>query len=135
VYPSELGAGTVTVRFMRDDDVDPIPDAGEIASVLAYIEARRPVTAQVTVVAPIATPLNFTIFATPNTASVKAAIESGLSDLLRREAVPGGTILISHIRETISVASGETNHTMSSPAADVTRSIGQIATMGIITWA
>jgi uncharacterized phage protein gp47/JayE len=32
-YPLELGAGTVTVRFVRDDDASPIPDAGEVAAV------------------------------------------------------------------------------------------------------
>lgn len=135
VYPSELGPGTVTVRFVRDDDASLIPDAGEVAAVQAYIDARRPVTAQVTVVAPIAAPLDFTIFVTPNTAAVKAAVEAELRDLLRREATPGGTILVSHIREAISIAAGETNHTMSVPAADVTHTAGQIATMGTITWA
>jgi uncharacterized phage protein gp47/JayE len=86
-------------------------------------------------VAPVAVPLNFTIFVTPNTADVKAAVTAELTDLLRREAVPGGTILLSHIREAISIATGETNHTISVPAADVAHTTGQIATMGTITWA
>jgi uncharacterized phage protein gp47/JayE len=135
VYPLELGPGTVTVRFVRDDDASLIPDVTEVAAVQTYIDARRPVTAQVTVVAPVAVPLNFTIFVTPNTADVKAAVTAELTDLLRREAVPGGTILLSHIREAISIATGETNHTISVPAADVAHTTGQIATMGTITWA
>ncbi len=134
-YPQELGVGTVTVRFVRDDDASIIPDAGEVSTVQAYIDARRPVTAQVTVVAPVAAPLDFTIAVTPNTAAVKAAVEAELTDLLRREAEPGATILLSHIREAISIAAGETNYTMTAPAADVTHTTGQIATMGTITWA
>jgi uncharacterized phage protein gp47/JayE len=135
VYPQELGIGTVTVRFVRDDDASIIPDAAEVASVQDYIDARRPVTADVTVVAPVAVPLDFTIAVTPNTAAVKAAVQAELTDLLRREAEPGGTILLSHIREAISIAAGETNYTMTAPAADVTHTTGQMATMGTITWA
>jgi uncharacterized phage protein gp47/JayE len=135
VYPQELGLGTVTVRFVRDDDVSIIPDAGEVAAVQAYIDARRPVTAAVTVAAPTAVPLDFEISGlNPNNTTVKAAIEAELEDLLRREAEPGGTILISHIREAISVAAGEYDHVLVSPSANVTHTTGQLATMGTITW-
>ncbi|HEU4708293.1 MAG TPA: baseplate J/gp47 family protein, partial [Methylophilaceae bacterium] len=134
VYPNELGLGTVVVRFVRDDDASIIPDAGEVTTVQDYIDARRPVTADVTVVAPTAVPLDFTIELTPNTSTVKAAVQAELEDLLKREAEPGGTILLSHIREAISIAAGEENYTMSSPSADVTHSTGEIATMGTITW-
>lgn len=135
VYPMELGLGTVTVRFVRDDDASLIPDAGEVATVYDYIEARRPVTAQLTVVAPVAVPLNFTITATPNTTEVRTAIETELRDLIRRESEPGGTILLSHIREAISIAAGETNYVMTSPSADVTNTTGNMTTFGTITWA
>jgi uncharacterized phage protein gp47/JayE len=135
VYPQENGLGTVVVRFMRDGDASPIPDTAEVAAVQAYIDERRPVTAMVGVVAPVAAPLNFTILPTPNTAAVKAAIEAELADLLLREAEPGGTILLSHIRAAISTAAGETNYTMTAPSADVTHTTGQIATMGTLTWA
>ena len=141
VYPLELGAGTVTVRFVRDDDASPIPDAAEVAAVQAYIDALRPVTAAVTVVAPVAVPLNFTISGlTPDTAAIRAAVEAELADLLRREAEPEGgagegTILLSHIREAVSLAAGEADHVLVSPAANVTHTLGQIATMGTVTWA
>lgn len=134
VYPQELGLGTVTVRFVRDNDVSLIPDAAEVLSVQQYIDARRPVTANVNVVAPVAVALNFSISVTPNTLAVKAAVESELIDLIRRESEPGGTILLSHIREAISIAAGESNYTMTTPSADVTRSVGQMTTMGTITW-
>ncbi len=134
-YPNELGVGTVTVRFTRDDDASIIPDAAEVAAVQAHIDPLRPVTAALTVVAPIAVPLNFTITLAPNTAAVQAAVAAELADLLRREAEPGGTILLSHIREALSVAAGETNHVLTAPAADVTHTTGQLATMGTLTWA
>lgn len=138
VYPGELGLGTVTVRFVRDDDgagAAIIPDAAEVAEVQAHIDAVRPVTAQVTVVAPIAVPLNFQIQGlTPNNATVQAAVQAELQDLLLREAVPGGTILLSHIRAAISAAAGETDYVLLSPSSNVTNTTGNMSTMGTITW-
>jgi uncharacterized phage protein gp47/JayE len=134
VSPGELGAGTVVVRFVRDYDDSMIPDAGEVATVQAYIDVRRPVTAQVTVAAPAAVPLDFTIAVTPNTQAVKDAVEAELADLISREAVPGGTLYLSHIQATISGAAGETNYTLTAPSADVVSAAGQITTMGAITW-
>lgn len=135
IYPGEQGSGTVVLRFMRDDDTaSPIPDAGEVSAVQAALDALRPVTAALTVVAPVAVPLNFTIQLTPDTAAVRAAVQAELADVLRREAEPGGTILITHLREAVSVAAGETDHVMTLPAANVPHTTGQIATMGVITW-
>lgn len=134
VYPAELGLGTVTVRFVRDDDASPIPDAGEVAAVQAYIDALRPVTAQLTVVAPVAVPLNFTIDLVPDTAANRAAVEAELRDMLLRESEPGATILLSHIREAISLATGESDHILTVPAANVAHTVGQMATFGAITW-
>lgn len=134
-YPDELGLGTVTVRFARDLDASPIPDAGEVAAVQAYIDARRPVTAKVTVVAPVAVPLNFTITGlTPSNATVQAAVQAELADLLLREAVPGGTLLLSHLRAAISAAAGETDYVLTAPAANVVNTTGNMSTMGTITW-
>ncbi len=137
VLPLHLGAGTVGVTFVRDDDSGSIiPSAGEVATVQAYIDdpSRRPVTADVTVFAPTAVPLNFTIAVTPNTTAVKAAVEAELEDLIYREAEPGGTILLTHINEAISLATGETDHTLTVPAANVTVTSSQLSTMGTITW-
>jgi len=138
VYPAELGLGTVTVRFVRDNDgtgTAIIPDVGEVAAVQAYIDARRPVTAQLTVVAPAAVPLNFTIQGlVPATLTVQAAVQAELADLLLREAVPGGIILLSHIRAAISAAAGETDYVLIAPLANVTNSTGNVSTMGAITW-
>lgn len=134
-YPLEMGEGTVVVRFVRDNDAGSIiPDAGEVATVQAYIAARRPATAVVTVVAPVAAPIAYTIHLNPDTPAIRLAVTAQLTDLLTREAIPGGTILYSHIQEAISVAAGEFDHTLTVPAADVTNATGLIATMGVITW-
>ena len=75
-----------------------------------------------------------TIALTPSTAAVKSAVAAELADVLQREAYPGGTILLSHLREAISVAAGETNNVLTAPTADVTHSAGQMAVLGAITW-
>lgn len=135
-YPLAMGPGTVTVTFVLDGETDIIPDAGKVAEVQAYIDdpSRRPVTADVTVFAPVAVPLNFTIELTPDTAEVRLEVENSLRELLKRDAEPGGTILISRIREAVSVASGESDNVVSVPAANVTHDAGEIATFGAITW-
>ncbi|HYF35448.1 MAG TPA: baseplate J/gp47 family protein, partial [Prosthecobacter sp.] len=100
----------------------------------------RPVTAEVFVEAPVAVPLNFTIRlknaagATESSATIRAAVEAELEDLIRRDAEPGGTILFSRIREAISTAAGEFDHSITVPAADITHDDDEIATMGTITW-
>lgn len=134
-YPLEGGPGTVTVRFMRDNDTpSPIPSAGEVSAVQAVIDELRPVTANVTVAAPTAAALNFTIHVSPDTSEVRAAVEASLRDLIFREAEPGGTLLLSHIREAISGAAGEADSVVSAPAANVVAAAGAISTMGTITW-
>jgi len=137
VLPAYLGLGTVGVTFVRDNDVGSIiPDAGEVTDVQDYIDdpTRRPVTADVTVYAPAAVPIAFTINVTPNTTAVKAAVQAELEDLILREAEPGGTILLTHIEEAISLAAGETDHALTVPAANVTVTTAQLSTMGTITW-
>jgi len=133
VSPSELGAGTVVVRFVRDEDASIIPDAGEVAEVQDYIDTVRPVTAAVSVFAPVAVPLNFTLSVTPDTTAVRDAVEAELEDMLL-DASPGGTVLLSEIRTAIGIAAELTDYTLTSPAADVTHAAGELATLGVITW-
>lgn len=135
VYPEELGAGTVTVRVVSDTAAAGlIPSAPKIAEVQTWIDARRPVTANPTVVAPIAAPLNMSIQLLPSSQAIRDAVTAEIADLLRREAVPGGTILLTHLREAISIAAGETDHVLISPVANVTHATGLIAVPGVITW-
>jgi uncharacterized phage protein gp47/JayE len=137
VYGQEVGAGTVTVRFVRDNDgagAAIIPDAGEIAAVQAYLDARRPVTATVFAAAPTADVLNFTIHVVPDTSATRAAVQAELADLLQRDSSPGSTTLLSQIRVAVGLAAGVTDFSITAPAADVTHLTGHMATMGAITW-
>lgn len=136
VYPQELGLGTVTVRFMMDDTYDDgIPLEADVTAVQTALDLLRPVTADLTVVAPVAVPLNITTLSiTPSTTTIQTAIEAEIADLILREATPGATILISHLREAISIAAGETDHALTNPSADITHATGEIAVVGTYPW-
>ena len=134
VYPLAGGPGTVTVRFVRDDDASAIPSSGEVSEVQSYIDARRPVTATVTVAAPTALAVDPQITITPDTPEVRAAVEAELLDFIRREGSPGGRLYLSRLREAVSSAAGESDNTVVSPTADVVPAAGQIPTLGAISW-
>lgn len=131
-----LGPGTVGLAFVRDGDTPSIiPDAGEVAQVQDYIDARRPLTENFTAFAPNTAPLNPTIdLLGVDNVDVRAAVQAELEDLLFREASPGGIILLSHIQEAISIAAGEFDHVLVSPVADFNPGAGNLTVLGTITW-
>lgn len=138
VLPKWMGDGTVGLTFVCDDDPGGvIPSPTKVADVQAYIEAdhRKHVTAELFVFAPTAVVLDLTIAGLdPSTPAIKAAVEAEIRDLLRREAAPGATILLSHLREAISTALGERDHQLTHPTASVTHAAHEMAVMGTITW-
>lgn len=132
-YPLYLGAGTVGVTFVVEDG--PIPGTDKVAEVQAHIDEMRPVTAEVTVFAPVPVGVDFEISGlVPDTSAVRAAVETELAALIEREAEPAGAIPLSHVREAVSAAAGEEDHTLVSPASDVVMGAGEYPVMGTVTW-
>jgi uncharacterized phage protein gp47/JayE len=129
-----LGPGTVGLFVMRDKDVVPVPNPAQLAEVKAYIEAPRPVTAELYVLPPVLRPVLYSIHAVPDTSAVRAAVEVQLRDLHQREAGLGDTLLITHIREAVSGSAGETDHQLTAPVADQVPTTNEILTFGGITW-
>lgn len=135
VTPLVMGPGTVGVSFVVDNDPGSIfPDAPKIAEVQAYIEDLQPVTMDLYVYAPTDYPVNMTIELTPDTAQIRAAVTAELTDMFKRDAEPGGTILLSHVHEAISIAAGETDHVLTGMVANVTAPAGALPRLGVITW-
>lgn len=135
VTPPDEDSVMVTVHFVRDDESPITPDAGEIATMQAYLEERRPLGSRVVAVAPTLVPLDITVNnLSPDTPAVRAAVEAEHADMILRDAEPGGTILISRIREAVSIASGESDHEITDPPANVTHSAGELATPGTVTY-
>jgi len=132
--PRYMGLGTVGVFFMRDDDLNPVPDEQACALVRAHIESRRPVTAELYVLAPKPRPIDFDIRLSPDDEATRQAVVESLSDLLEREGELGVTVLESHLRYAISGARGERDHKLLQPADDVALQPNEIPVMGEVTW-
>lgn len=129
----------VGVTFVRDNDVDIIPSAGEITQVQEYLDTKKPNIAVVVVYALTANPINAAIESLvidddAILADVKDAIDAEGKDMLRRLAGPGVTIQRSNIIEAISLAPGEKSHSLTTPAGNHTSSATQIATWGTPTY-
>lgn len=133
--PLENGDGTVVVRFVCDGEDSLIPTSEKVAEVQAYIANLQPATAKVTIIAPQNYPIAFNFSSlSPNDETTRAKIKAELEALFARESEPGGTVLLSHIRATISSVSGENDFTLVSPSSNVVVPNGYIATVGGITW-
>lgn len=96
VDESTPAIGQVTMRFMRDNDVDPIPSAADVTQVKTAVLAIKPAhtaDADVFVSAPVAVPTNFTFSAlSPDTTSMRAAITSQLTDFFKRNTTVGVSV-------------------------------------------
>lgn len=149
VGPQALGPGTVVIYIVSDDENPITPSPAKITEVAESIEILRPVTANVTVIAPVLLPLNMTIELKPNTAAVQAAIKAEIEDLILRESAlagsyksPGvlntGKILLSKINEAISIALNEEDHNITiingGAPGDITPATGELIVLGAITW-
>ena len=145
VAPEEQGPGTVIVRFMMDDvraaeqgipqGGDSPSPSGDQALVFDAIEPVRPVTAEVFVVAPLPVPVSVVLTGlSPNTPTIRAAIETALREMLLRRAHPGVTLSRSWVAEAVSVAIGEDSHQLTSPAADIPHAAGEMPVFGMVTF-
>jgi len=146
VFVQEItpAVGQVTVYFMRDNDISPIPSGTEVAAVKAALDAIRPATSDtddVIVLAPTAVPTNFTFTAiSPDTASMRTAIEANLDELFSERTEIGVDVTEDSFRSaifnTVDTETGErlVSFTLSAPAADITISAGEIGTLGTVAF-
>ncbi|TCR60931.1 baseplate J/gp47 family protein [Bosea sp. BK604] len=91
--PMEMGAGSVTVRFMMDElrasnDGFPLPE--DVEAVQAHIDALRPVSVKdLFVLAPISEPINFTISGlVTDSAETRFNLEAAVAAMLNERARP-----------------------------------------------
>lgn len=127
--------GFVTVWIVADANTPTIAaTASQIAEVEGIIAIRRPITARPRVLVPSLVPLDLTLSISPDTPAVRAAVEAALADRIRQDAVPGGSIRLSRLREAISAAPGEDYHSLTLPASDPTAGPGELYTLGEVTW-
>jgi len=146
------GAGTVRVLFMMDDAYnDGVPLAGDVTRVREYLELVKPASAQLTVAAPTAQPINITITGLePSNAATQNAIRAELASAFERLGrVAGGdtfhaampylatpfSFSVSWIWQAVANATGEQRHTIAAPSSDVAIAAGNVPTLGTVTFA
>ena len=132
--PRWMGPGTFGLAFVRDGDLDIIPTPAQVAEVQAHLERRRPVTAEVYALAPVARAIHFSLHLVPDGLALRAAVTQALRGLIVDEGGPGQTLKISRLRAAISNTPGETDHVLSVPAADVLMAANEVAVPGVMTW-
>ncbi len=130
--------GNVAVGILTDDAPGgPIPSGAKVAEVQSLLDdgSHAPVGVNVTVYAPTQQLLNAQIqLIGADTQVIRDAIDLNLKDVLREVVKPGGTVPISRIREAISTAPGEVDHSLVSPVADIVLGAGEILALGTTTW-
>jgi uncharacterized phage protein gp47/JayE len=124
---TEMGIGTVTVRFMMDElraDQDGFPNGGDIIMVEKYLDTVRPVAIKdFFVESPVPEPIYLTIRSlVDDTESAREEIVISIEDMLRARAapahsvngqmVPGTTIYAAWISEAISEVTGVISFTL-----------------------
>lgn len=134
VFEQYLGPGSVGVTFVRDNDTSIFPSADEVATVQAYIDTVKPVTANAYVFAPTAHEITLSIQLANATDTLKSIIQSALTAYLLEYGVPNTTIYLSKLSQVIAEVPGVVDHTLVSPTSNITIAKNEFATLGTITW-
>ena len=144
VFEVTPATGQVTIYFMRDNDLNPIPSGPQVTEVKNAILTIKPAnTSDVDVIvsAPTAVPTTFTFTAiSPNTPTMQAAVEANLQQFFSEETSVGVNVeedaYRAAIQNTIDTTNGDrvTSFTLSSPVGDIVIATGQIATLSTVTF-
>jgi uncharacterized phage protein gp47/JayE len=134
---SEMGIGTVTVRFMCDQlraSNGGFPLESDIDAVTAYINYKRPVSVKDTwVFSPIPQPIDVNIAnLNPDNPATRGEIEASLLKMLYLQAAPGQTIFAAWKYYAIMSVATVISFDLLDSTDDVMNSIGNMATLGNI---
>ncbi|SMG09249.1 baseplate J/gp47 family protein [Paraburkholderia susongensis] len=114
-----LGPGTVGLFFVRDDDENPIPDAAAIEAVREHVERKRPLGAELYVMAPRAREMVYRVHLVPDTGAIRTGVSEALEDFTLRQTWPGGTLIRTKAGAAISAVTGNEDYVLYAPAANI----------------
>jgi uncharacterized phage protein gp47/JayE len=132
------GPGSVGVWFLSTGGA--IPSGAEVDAVRTSIEARRLIGLRdLRVYAPTAVSVAVTVALTPDTVEIRQNVSLALAAVFKARARPGlpdDPFLLSRswIAEAISDAVGEDRHTLVSPSADPSFTLGQYPVLGTVSF-
>ena len=134
--------GQVTVFFTRDNDVDIIPSAGEVAAVKAKLVEIKPAhmdTDDLIVNAPTPVTVDFEFsFLSPNNLTMQDAIAASLDQFFRESTQVGISIkefeYQSAIGNTVDPQTGQKvqSFTLAFPSGDIPIAIGELGVLGTV---
>ena len=104
----------------------------QIALIQAYIDARRPVRANVTVIAATIVPQPVTIILNPFTAAAQQAAMNALTKYYLAEGI-GSTIYVEGLEAQIAGAAGDQN-TLVLPTSNQSFTPAELPVLGTVTW-
>ncbi len=133
--PLWLGVGTIGLSFVCDDtgdgiEGDIIPTAEMVKRVQDYVDLVRPLSAALIVFAPAKKPVDIDIIVTPYNEALALRIKLELKDLFIRESGLGQILPLSHIREAVSITTGEHDHTVISPTNNLIPEAHELLVLG-----
>lgn len=136
--------GTVSVYFMRDNDVDPIPTVPEVAEAQSKLDEIIPANtnpSDAQVLAPTPVVQNFTIsLLDPNTSTMQAAVIANLQAFFQEKPEVSSNVLkVAYDGAIYNTVDPETGNTVSSfsvttPAGDITALVGEIVVLGTVSF-
>lgn len=139
---SYVELGQFRVYFVRDNDPSIIPSSQEVTTVKNAILQYKPAfmtDTDIIVEAPVANPVNFIFSAlSPNTSSMQTAITNALYDYFRTSNNVGQNDKLADLNGCISQVIDSTGaspiYTLSSPSTNNVNGLGEIGTLGTITF-
>ena len=139
VIPPPAGSNTVTVYVVDDGGGfpsanPPTPTAAAISNAQSYVNARRPLSSQISLSAPSLTPLALTLSITEPAPAVVSAIENEIDGFLIDNHTPGVALPISLLQSAITNAAGGLDVSITSPTSNPGAAPGRLYYRGAITW-
>jgi len=139
--PLYYGVGTVGLTFVCDEQgigadssigTSIIPDIEMVLRVQNHIDAVRPLCAALQVFAPSQKSIDINVRIFPYNEGLAERIKLELKDLFIRVGEVGKVIPLSHIREAISITTGEYDHVLLLPTENIVPEKHEIPILGEI---
>ena len=134
VSACHFGVGTVAVTYLCDDEASLIPDESHLQLVQSHLESRRPLSAEVFVLAPQAVPINLNVKIEPNETDIQQSIISHLTIALQQQTHPGMTIHLSFYHKILSNLPELIDYELVLPGHAQIFQFHQLPALGEITW-
>ena len=134
VSPCHFGAGTVAVTYLCDNEMAPIPDDAHIKLVQSHLESRRPLSAEVFVIAPQLVPINLNLKVEQNQTEVRHIITMQLAAAFEQQAYPGIKLGLNFYHRVLSHIPSLNDYQIVTPTDTQTFQFQQLPTLGQITW-